>query len=82
MALSFTGCVKPDDFYNHCDSSNMPPDRFLITLLAFVLLFDLVCERVLVVSFTCNPRPGEVGGLFVEQEGRQYQAAPQLLTPK
>ena len=78
MALSFTGWVKPDDFYNHCDSSNMPPDRFLITLLAFVLLFDLVCERVLVVSFTCNPRPGEVGGLFVELSRRAGNTRPRL----
>ena len=30
-------------------------------------LFDLVCERVLVVSFTCKPRPGEAGGAFLSR---------------
>ena len=72
MPVSFTG--RPVDFYKHRDSSYFYPHRFLITLLAFVSLFDLVCERVLAVSFTCNPRPAEVGGLFVElssQCGRQ-----------
>ena len=47
-------------------------------LLAFVLLFDLVCERVLVVSFTCNPRPAEVGGLFVELSRQAGNTRPRL----
>ena len=28
-------------------------------------MFDLVCEHVLAVSFTCKPRPGEAGGAFL-----------------
>lgn len=76
---TFTGGQRPN--YSSCESSCCEHKHTA----SICCLFDLVCERVLAVSFTCKPRPGEAGGAFCGGE-RARQAgntrAPQLLTPK